>query len=850
MHVDGCGRVVCVQISPINGSINLTVREGSSVLVRNEKRHKSVIVEVDCGQVFRIGPVSEKFVGWTNPFDGAVVEAKIVIGDEPPVMVPLTKTGWREGCVRVDPGEEPQSIVIVVEHGRVDTLFRSQTFVPPKSPFRLEFFAKSVGLSVASAGRELLSIELALVRALVVQDLVFRRVSLLVSDVQIDTGVSKNDSHPVVLVNSGTQNAFLEAFYESSLEVSLGVAVIPTVSVQFDTLFVEVDSDFMSAMDEFLNGLLGTEIGIGSTTTSLQTRALQRKLRPIHRGTVCSIPVPSILVLDSLQVSVLDISLWVDFALSSMMFLPVSLKLVIGVLSLGGSFKLDGSHVIFRRRDISNFKGTSVHFAQALVQDYGGEALRNIAALLGSSSLLTIPRAPIQLVAGMGGAGLERVTKAIGDFGHAIADFASDTKYRQAQAKIREGKKIKGFADGFAEGANRLGEGAEGILDVFKKPVSGAKSGGIGGFLVGIGTGLVGTFVKPVTKLGEAFGDMGTGIARSVQSSSSSRPRYARRRPSRAFYGSSGAVREYSERDAFLYSALPELRGFELVVPLLNHPPHIPHLDLVLPPTFAADEETAQMLLVLFETKLVSVSIEKNQHTVSEPAITLSPSRRASIVDVGPGFSQARVVVEIPLRQIRDARVSIETKSVYLTDAFGVKAQFYLDLPASPKAGELLRAFANAVANGVGKGGFDWREARQLFTDAQQLGNRHPEENRQGIKKCQVIEVERFLMTYGWRTPFLMLDSNTGWRWVDQNMQRHSKIRQKLKRSEAAKFKTPPIDFGDIWTPIDEWQVEVDPDTTDKDGWQYALSFNSSTWQKHSGITASVRKRTWTRNYR
>ena len=80
-------------------------------------------------------------------------------------------------------------------------------------------------------------------------------------------------------------------------------------------------------------------------------------------------------------------------------------------------------------------------------------------------------------------------------------------------------------------------------------------------------------------------------------------------------------------------------------------------------------------------------------------------------------------------------------------------------------------------------------------------------------------------------------------------MNRHSKIRQKLRRAEAAKAKTPPINFGDLWKPLDEWHVVVDSETTDKDGWQYAISFNSSTWQKTCGITASVRRRTWTRSY-
>jgi hypothetical protein len=114
----------------------------------------------------------------------------------------------------------------------------------------------------------------------------------------------------------------------------------------------------------------------------------------------------------------------------------------------------------------------------------------------------------------------------------------------------------------------------------------------------------------------------------------------------------------------------------------------------------------------------------------------------------------------------------------------------------------------------------------------------------------EVYEVERFLMAYGWVTPYMLLDSgSTGWRWVDSQFRKHPKIKSKMTKSAAAKSKRPPVEMSDLWKATDEWQVVIDPELTDMNGWQYAVSFSSSTWLRTAGITASVRKRLWTKSY-
>ena len=835
IHVDGRGRVCRVEIASANGTINVTIRPGSSIVIRNEKRSKPATLFVDKGYAFTVPALSERAVGWTDPFTDPVSEGTMQIGNHK-FLVPLAKAGEEKrygGCVKIIPGRGSQSIVMIVEH-RPDS--NEETPAGRARQIRVEFNAASIGMSLVRNGTELIYAELSLIRALLQQDEFTRRTSLLVSEIQVDTSVSPRK--PVVLVNTGEGlNPFLEASVATAVNVSSGVAVVPAVTVQFDSLFVEVDSAFMAALEDWLDDMLG---GSDTGRTGQHTHALMEQLTSLVKGTIRPVPVPVILILDSLDISALSVQLWVDLSLKSMVLMPASLKLIIGVLSLGGSFKLDGPVVTFRRRTISGFKGSSVQFAQGILHEYIMEALRNMASLLGSSSLLTIPRAPIQLVTGVGAFGLERATQAVGGLGGFVAGLASDPKYRDAQERIRRTKKIQGVADGFVEGANRLGEGAEGLLDIFKKPIHGARNEGVGGFFRGIGTGLVGTVLKPITKVGEAIQDIGTGIARSVAPSKRGKAsRYARKRYPRAFYGKEQAVMDYRAVDAYIYSKLPV--GMELVIPLLS-------------------TEGEMQYLVGFKERIVIVGLTTSAtaspaESDTSPAVSTASYAVSTTIQTGE-FASLVILREIFARQMRKVNVSIATKSVNIEDIMGIKTQLFVDLPPSDSAGALLEALSSTfTTTAIAKGQLDWREPKRVFQELD-----FTDASRDDVSKTtaadgtvamqvDVYEVERFLMAVGWRTPFLMLDTQTGWRWVDVNMTRQTKIRPHLKRSEAAKARTPPIDLGDLWTPLDDWKVYVDVATTDKDGWQYAISFNSSTWARSPGITASVRKRKWIRHF-
>jgi len=835
----GYDRVCKLEISPVDGCVHVTVRAGSTIRATNKKRKKSVMIDGDYGRVFTVEPGTSQEIGWTDPFFNATVSTILrVEGSAEPITVPLARaseTVRYGGCVRVVAGEAPQSIQIIVDS---DEAQETSTIRVISVDVEIGKF----GFSLTRGGKELLFMELALIRALLKQSQDAVRIAALVSEVQIETSVSRNNARPVIVANLGEgSRPFVEILIVLSTTVSRGVVAVPKMQVQFDSLFVEVDSKLASAMDEFLNEIVGLDLDddprSGMASTQHAKRLLTKELLPIVRGRVEPVPAPDILILDSLFFSKLGIELWVNFALKSMVFMPTSLKLIVGVLSMGSAFKLEGAHVLIRPRAVDSFKGSADQFFQSLQRDYAVEALRNTASLLGNSSLLAIPRAPITFVSGVGSKGIEKAAGAVSNVVELLSDLTADASYREQQQRIRRSKKIAGFADGCIESANRIGEGLEGVLDIFKKPVEGAKRGGMSGFVRGIGTGLIGTVVKPIAKVGEALGDMGTGIARSFKPASrkdEDRIVHVRRRIARAFYGTNKAVEDYRALDAMLYAALP-LEGMEITVMLRHGKVMVGFIDRI-----AVVEVKTERQLSTASVGVHTPGAHVETPTQEEPTAETRPA--SSTIEDMPMMDVSLVILdEISAAEIASIACIEKVGSVLIDTERGSRIELELE------RSELAAAVARTMES---KHSWDWREVKHMIEeiDFSELSQRRPEATpEQGATLVEVWEVERFLMAYGWVTPFMMLDVNTGWRWVDENMHKHQRIDGRLSRKECAETKKPPLVFGELLKPTDDWRIEIDPETTDEHGWRYAISFSSSTWENAPGIAASVRKRKWTR---
>jgi vacuolar protein sorting-associated protein 13A/C len=91
------------------------------------------------------------------------------------------------------------------------------------------------------------------------------------------------------------------------------------------------------------------------------------------------------------------------------------------------------------------------------------------------------------------------VSRITGTVGKGIAALTLDDEYqRKRQEAIN--RRPQGFTEGMARGADTLRQGiVEGVTGVLTKPIEGARQGGVGGFAKGLGKGLLGAVLRPVS---------------------------------------------------------------------------------------------------------------------------------------------------------------------------------------------------------------------------------------------------------------------------------------------------------------------------------------------------------------
>ena len=137
------------------------------------------------------------------------------------------------------------------------------------------------------------------------------------------------------------------------------------------------------------------------------------------------------------------------------------------------------------------------------------------------------------------------VSAVTGAVSSGIGQLTFDKDYIAARNKRNHKVKTGGAGTGAIEGVKALGSGlAGGITGVFLQPIKGAKDGGVGGFLKGIGKGAVGLIAKPVSGALEAVSNVTEGVANSAKDAGSKkkRNRKGHLRPRRILQGSQGRI--------------------------------------------------------------------------------------------------------------------------------------------------------------------------------------------------------------------------------------------------------------------------------------------------------------------
>lgn len=170
-----------------------------------------------------------------------------------------------------------------------------------------------------------------------------------------------------------------------------------------------------------------------------------------------------------------------------------------------------------------------------------------------------------------------------------------------------------------------------------------------------------------------------------------------------------------------------------------------------------------------------------------------------------------------------------------------------LPLFAAPIGEAARRSLLIGLRLGV-RGVTSWEQLRKAL-EAERRNHRADSHGGVGQSFIEVFEVERLkTSTAMWTTPFLAIDSELSWRWVDVKGRRHPRLAKDLTKKAVTSATSPPCRLDTLFHATSPWVLDIHP-CTDSDGWSYGLAWSASSWARYPGIFDVLRKRRWTKTY-
>jgi len=596
-------------------------------------------------------------------------------------------------------------------------------------------------------------------------------------------------------------------------------------------------------------------------------------------------PLPSVLSAETVSLSPVDLTVWCSLPLVSLEFLPPFVRAAIAVLSFSGRFTLSGAGIHLPAKQFPTHRGSMEDFALSVSHGYAFDLIGVTANLLGKSSLLNMPLAPFQLSGTAVSVLTDGIGQAIGHGSAALNNLTFDEQYTARTKRRQKSKQIDGVGVGVFEAGRSLARGVGGLTDIVRKPVEGAQEGGVRGFAKGMGRGIAGSVVKPIAAVGEAASDIGAGISSqaAVETKAEKRRRSrCRQRQPRLLFAESGEIRMWSNLEAELPRQLGWrfVRGVSEVIPLVSG-------------------NLYALVLLLFPQKLVVAAISMAAVKVASAGMSPSSAAQSEVPRSTPGgladffqhevtwpfgprrdegghatdvkgnggdvatvdslgclrgvsISKLRAVrlVEAPVRSVDGAEVRHQ---LLLEHASGDNAAVSLSIgPTGAGIGvavcdALVQGLRAAILAAPAGAEASWGPVSAALRAEREVLEAGKDDV--GGRVLEVFEVQRWCPgTAEWRTPWLPIDRELSWRWVDTKGHRHPWLEKGLPKVDCAARGQPPCEFGGLFRPSSEWWVDVHGGT-DQDGWSYGLAWQSATWDKQPGVFDGLRRRRWTREH-
>uniref|UniRef100_A0A1D1XLD7 Vacuolar protein sorting-associated protein 13C n=2 Tax=Anthurium amnicola TaxID=1678845 RepID=A0A1D1XLD7_9ARAE len=157
---------------------------------------------------------------------------------------------------------------------------------------------------------------------------------------------------------------------------------------------------------------------------------------------------------------------------------------------------------------------------------------------------------PLQLLSGVDILG--NASSALGHMSKGMAALSMDKKFIQSRQK-QESKGVEDIGDVIREGGGAFAKGLfRGVTGILTKPLEGAKSSGVEGFVQGVGKGIIGAAAQPVSGVLDLLSKTTEGanaVKMKLASALTSEEQLLRRRLSRAI-GGDNLLRPYDEYKA------------------------------------------------------------------------------------------------------------------------------------------------------------------------------------------------------------------------------------------------------------------------------------------------------------
>lgn len=628
-HTKDMGEVWTVEVAPSRGALAVSFREGSDFVAVNKTRRQVIMgVRPHGGDaIVQVAPGCRVPYGWPSPFGEAAEYGNravdVIVNGHKFVVVDVTRTVrrrlTRQGLILSVARVGEETILMLEENGcSVTAADRASGMAV--SWFQVEVKLSQLGVSLVSEeehARELAFCYFELIRMQFrSSDCDMQQLKLSVSEAQIDCqlpgrsdgnrwqktgealGLAKWELPAVIFANCAVgDQPFLVLLLRRTATSSRDI-LVQRAELTFDALDVTIDSGWLDPLMNWLElAFLPQDSGPSTVAASLG--------RPITEA-YAPPPLPSVVQVEALEISSVDLTVWCDLQLCSIGSLKPYIRAAVRVLSVGDTFTVDGARLRFEPKSLSSprgdgraYRGSLDDFRAQLLEEYTANALSHAARVLGKSSLLRVPRVVLRssgTAIAVVSAGVSVATEEIGSW---LTWLTFDRKYIARQQRVRREKQIDNLGAGMLEAGRSLAEGFEGVFDLVRLPIRGAKKRGVYGFFGGVGRGIAGTVVKPVSMVGQAISEISTGVAAQLASNSASgrrRQARVRKRQPRLLFSHLGAIRPWCEYEAELPRQLGDaaLAGIEEVVPLSR-------------PSDATEPRT---MLLLFPDRLVLANIK------------------------------------------------------------------------------------------------------------------------------------------------------------------------------------------------------------------------------------------------